>query len=209
MSDELRFHDDTITPNGPWTTFGATTAGRGPLEYFHSAMEYVDGNDAKGRQAIDLGCGGGADSRALLARGWKVLAVDAEPGSERLLTAGLSPERRARLEITIGAFHEVKLVPADLVYAQFSLPFAGEHFEQSVRAALGAVTEGGAFVGQLFGTHDDWVAEEGAVVVDHLWVEKSLRDFAHVDIDERQYDAPYGTANQTRHFHFFHIRARR
>ena len=38
-----------------------------------------------GRMAIDLGCGDGTDTLALLDRGWSVLAVDIEPAGLALL----------------------------------------------------------------------------------------------------------------------------
>jgi SAM-dependent methyltransferase len=209
MNGELKFHSTSDPEDGQWAAFAAATAGRGPLEYFQSAMEFVDGNRGAGRQAIDLGCGGGADTRALLARGWRVLAVDAEPGADRLVSTGLTDSRRELLDISIGRFHEVALPPADLVYAQFSLPFAGQHFERSVEVALEAVIPGGAFVGQLFGVNDDWVAEEGAVVVDRSWVDRTFDRFEHTEFEEQEFDAPYGTDGGTRHFHFFDIRARR
>ncbi|GBE25678.1 hypothetical protein BMS3Bbin02_01966 [bacterium BMS3Bbin02] len=209
MTDELRFQTDPESADDSWAAFAAATSGRGPLEYFHSAMDFVDGNNGRGRQAIDLGCRGGADTRALLSRGWRVFAMDAEPGARRLLTAGLPPDSLHRLDIAIGAFHEVELPGADLVYAQFSLPFAGEYFERAVVNALKAVVPGGAFVGQLLGINDGWITEEGAAAVDQRWIEQSFADFASVEIDEREHDAPYGPERETRHFHFFHIQARR
>lgn len=60
--------------------FVTATSSRGPLVYFHSVMEFVDGNCGAGCQAIDLGCGG-ADSQGLLARCWLMFVPDAEPQS--------------------------------------------------------------------------------------------------------------------------------
>jgi hypothetical protein len=79
-----------------WAAFCEATATRGPLEYFHSAMEYVDGSLGAGRQAIDVGSGGGADVLNLLSRGWNVLALDAEVASKRLLEERTPPMARDR-----------------------------------------------------------------------------------------------------------------
>ena len=49
-----------------------------------------------GRMAIDLGCGDGTDTLALLDRGWSVLAVDIEPAGLALLRARIPRQRRAR-----------------------------------------------------------------------------------------------------------------
>ena len=192
-----------------WEAFCEATSTRGPLEYFHSAMEFVDGNVGAGRRAIDVGCGGGADARDLLSRGWKVFALDAEPASRRLLEERTPAAVRERLEIEIGSFHTVELPQADLAYAQFSLPFAGDDFDASVRNVLSSVVPGGAFVGQLFGASDDWASDPSVAAVDHRWIEQTFADFGELEIDERDQDGPYGAGGDTKHWHFFHIRARR
>jgi hypothetical protein len=68
---------------------------------------------------------------------------------------------------------------------------------------------GGAFVGQLFGVRDDWASDPHVASVDRVWIEQMFGDFEELDIDERNHDGPYGTENGTKHWHFFHIRARR
>jgi hypothetical protein len=192
-----------------WAAFCEATSTRGPLEYLHSAIEYVEGNVGAGRQAIDVGAGGGADARDLLSRGWKVCAIDSEPASRRLLEERTPPGHRDRLVIVTGSFDTVVLPPADLAYAQFSLPFAGRRFEESVDNVLASVVPGGAFVGQLFGANDDWASDPHVVSVDRAWIDHRFADFSDLEIDERDHDAPYGTDSATKHWHFFHIRARR
>lgn len=192
-----------------WEAFCEATATRGPLEYFHSAMEFVNGNVGRGRLAIDVGTGGGADARGLLSRGWRVFALDAEPASRRLLEEQ-TPERvRKQLTIATGAFHTVALPPADLVYAQFSLPFAGDDFEAAVTNVLASVVPGGAFVGQFFAVNDDWASDPHVASVDGPWIEHTFSEFSELEIDERDHDGPYGTEGSTKHWHFFHVRARR
>jgi SAM-dependent methyltransferase len=192
-----------------WAAFCEATSTRGPLEYFHSAIEYVDGNVGAGRQAIDVGAGGGADTRGLLARGWNVFALDAEPTSRRLLEERTPANVPDRLVIATDPFDTAVLPPADLVYAQFSLPFAGLDFNPSVRNVLAAVKAGGAFVGQLFGANDNWAQDPHVTSVDRAWIERTFEEFAELEIDEREHNGPYGGEGSTKHWHFFHIRARR
>jgi tellurite methyltransferase len=192
-----------------WEAFCEATTNRGPLEYFHSAMEYVDGSVGLGRQAIDVGSGGGADTINLLSRGWRVFSLDAEPASRRLLEERTPPDARDRLEIATGSFHTAVLPQADLVYAQFSLPFAGDDFDASVRNVLSSVMPGGAFVGELFGADDDWASDPNVATVDRAWIEQAFMGFSELDVDERDIDGPYGTEGSTKRWHFFHIRARR
>jgi len=192
-----------------WDAFCEATATRGPLEYFHSAVEFVDGNRGAGRLAIDVGCGGGADARDLLARGWRVIALDSSPSSRRLLEERTPDTVRDRLEIMTESFHVAELPEADLVFAQFSLPFAGEDFDASVRNVLSSVTDGGAFVGQLFGENDDWAADPNVASVDRAWIDRAFEGFSVVEVNERNHLGSYGTENDSKHWHFFHIRARR
>jgi hypothetical protein len=49
-----------------WAPFLEGTANRPPLPFFERAMEFVDGSNGRGRSAIDLGCGGGVETLALL-----------------------------------------------------------------------------------------------------------------------------------------------
>ena len=201
--DRLRFEDFA------WVEYQERTAHREVTEYFMSAMEYVDGDNGEGRLAIDLGCGGGAETRAMLARGWRVFATDAGPESERLVVLTTPLDHRHRLEHVHGKFHEVDIPQADLVYAQYSLPFADDDLDAAVDAAIGAVKPGGAFVGQLFGHNDTW-AGDGAASVDREWIEGKFGDFSELKIDEQEFDGSYGgsEANQ-KHWHVFHIHARR
>jgi len=192
-----------------WAAFCEATATRGPLEYFHSAMEYVDGTVGAGRLAIDVGTGGGADARDLLSRGWRVFALDAEPASRKLLEQRTPANVRDRLVIATGSFHTVVLPPADLAYAQFSLPFAGDDLDAATTNVLASVVSGGAFVGQFFGANDDWASDPHVASVDREWIAKTFSDFSELDIDERDHDGPYGTDSATKHWHFFHVRARR
>jgi hypothetical protein len=95
------------------------------------------------------------------------------------------------------------------VYAQFSLPFAGDDFDAGVANVLASVVPGGAFVGQFFGVNDDWASDPHVAPVDRQWIEQTFSDFSELEIDERDHDGSYGTDGAIKHWHFFHIRARR
>lgn len=73
-------NDDHLRFEGfPCAAYQERTAHREPTEYFVSAMEFINGDNGDGRLAVDLGCGGRAETMALLARGWRVFAMDADP----------------------------------------------------------------------------------------------------------------------------------
>ena len=135
-----------------WAGHYAWSAGREPRPLLLAACrELGAGQD---RTAIDLGCGEGTGALELLARGWSVMAVDAEPAGLALLRARSRPQRPDG-----SAFSRVlhrggpavcvpdpcRLQPAVLSFAEVPGPVGG------IRQAL---APGGVFAGQLFGTHD-------------------------------------------------------
>ena len=73
-----------------WVRYYQAVQGREPRPLFVAALAAfeTDSFDPAGAQAVDLGCGDGTETLALLAKGWRVFAVDQEPAAiSRLLTA--------------------------------------------------------------------------------------------------------------------------
>jgi SAM-dependent methyltransferase len=107
--------------------------------------------------AIDLGCGEGTDALELLARGWSVMAVDAEPAGLALLRARIPPSAAGRVRVLCASFAEADLPCAHLLHAGFSLPFCPPRKFPAMWARIGqALAPGGVFAGQLFGIRDSW-----------------------------------------------------
>ena len=65
-----------MTTRSEWTEYYDEHEGREPREML---LEVVDAFGAgEERSAVDLGCGSGIDTLAMLRRGWRVFAIDAE-----------------------------------------------------------------------------------------------------------------------------------
>ena len=201
MSEPLDFTDMD------WTPFLEATADLEPTGFHEFAMSHV-GTDGADRHAIDLGFGGGRDTRLMLSRGWNVFALDVTPEAETILLERVDPDHRDRLEIAIGRFEEVPLPSTDLVFASYSLPFAASALDAAMAAAVASVRTGGWFTGVLFGENDDWISDEVAAVT-REWIADKLADFDPVHIEETDADAEFGTDGETKHWHWYFVAAQR
>jgi hypothetical protein len=138
-----------------------------------------------------------------------VFATHGSPTAEQLLVKRVSPDATDRLTIAIGQFGEVAFPQADLVYAQRSLPFAGDRFTEAVDAAIAAVRPGGAFVRHLFGMDDDWISDDDVTGVTRSWVEERFKAFQTAEIDETNEVGPFGLEGNTKHWHYYLVLAQR
>jgi len=68
-----------------WSDYNAAQATRGVRTLCLDAMAFAGAGN--GRRAIDLGCGAGKETLALLDGGWRVLAVDSQPDTRDQLLA--------------------------------------------------------------------------------------------------------------------------
>jgi SAM-dependent methyltransferase len=188
-----------------WSQFYEKQGGRGVRPTFEAALDAWDG--APGL-AVDLGCGDGVETRDLAERGWSVLAVDADPGVDDRVRAGLSPEASGRVETRRAAFEALGDLPrADLVYAGFALPFCDPtRFPYLWADIRDAIEPGGLFAGELFGPHDEWYGRPGMNFHDRSGVEAMLTGLEVLRLveDDRRgmsFEGP-------KHWHVFHIVAR-
>lgn len=162
--------------------------------------------------ALDIGCGSGQDVVAMLARGWRVWAMDAnEDGLARL---GARPAcaramEAGTLEVVRCEFGACRPPRAELVNASFSLPFCppGE-FEGLWSRLEGARSAGSRFAGQFFGDRDDWASIPDRT---HLTRAQVLALFAN-DVLElfREEDRPSAHTDEApKHWHMFHVVSRK
>lgn len=175
-----------------------------------TALE-VAGSGA-GRQAVDLGCGLGRESDALLRAGWRVHAVDFAPNTEENLRASTRAEDRDRLTFEVCDFADLKRLPeADLVYAGFSIPYIPRDvFDRLLATVRAAVKPGGLFAANLLGVNDGYRAAHAAefTFLDEDEVRSRLFpgwDLVRLDVDDydgKAYSGPH-------HWHLFHLVARR
>ena len=107
------------SPYGPdWDGYFEARVDRPPRPLLIDAMELFD----RPGRAIDLGAGGGIDTRHLLDRGWSVVSIDNSPDAVRRLSELTAADGRLQIR-QADLTGDLGLEPADLVHAGFSLPF--------------------------------------------------------------------------------------
>jgi SAM-dependent methyltransferase len=186
-------------------------AGREPRPLFVRALTLFETGlapDAQ-RQAIDLGCGDGTETLALIEQGWRVLAIDREPEALRLVESKVPAEKRALLQIQVASFEETHFVGADLVYAGLSLPFcAPQHFDALWRDLTEAIYVGGRFAGHFFGDRDTWAAAPDKTCLTRQAVESLFDRYEIAHFDEFEDDRPTALGDP-KHWHVFEVIARK
>lgn len=196
-----------------WAGYYARTADRPPRETLLRALARFDSEpppaaDAP-RLAVDLGCGTGRDAIELLRRGWRVLAIDAEPEALRTLCARPDLPPGAALEARLARFEDARWPQADLVNASFALPFCPPlRFPALWSRIVRSLRRGGRFTGQLLGDRDDWSADPALTSFTQAEAESLLAGLDVEDLWEEETDTvtPRGEAKR---WHLFHVVARR
>ncbi len=196
-----------------WPAYFDRMEGKPARDTLLKALEsFGEINPSNPPLAVDLGCGAGRDSVAMLNAGWKVWAQDgSDDGLKRTRSR---PEIQAaladqRIEISHANFEGLHIPKATLVNASFSLPFCPPPHFRALWAQIDAAIEpGGRFSGQLFGDRDDWATIEDRT---HLPRVKMLDLFDQYIIESLfEEDRPSShTGGGHKHWHVFHIIARK
>lgn len=191
-----------------WPGYFKSAAGKEPRETLVKAVEIIEVPGF----AIDLGCGEGRDTVELLARGWRVLAIDGHEMAADLTRhhPRLPEEVADRLEVRLAEMESVELPACDLLNASFSLPFCRpEKFDELWDRIHASIRPGGVFAGQLFGDRDTWAtlpdrSHQSRRKVGELFRSRyRLEHFEEVESDGQD------ARGNAKHWHVFHVVARR
>ena len=187
-----------------WTAYYEANTDRAPRPML---LAVLDAFEPERGDAVDLGCGQGVDTLALLERGWSVFAIDAEDEAIERVRARVPADLEPRLRTSVSRMEDVELPEADLVWASFSLFFCRPDAFADVWARVrAAVRPGGRFAGQLLGERDSWArkpdisafsAARARALLDGLEVER----FEEEENDGEACSGP-------KHWHVFHVVAR-
>lgn len=210
---------DARDPASPtWEAYYRKTTDRGPRETTLLALDLFEKEPGRASHilpplALDLGCGGGRDTIEMLKRGWRVLALDAEPAALELLRARSDLPSEPRLETRLSRIEDTALPGTLFVNASFSLPLCPpQSFFPLWSRCVAALLVGGRFAGQFFGKRDSWADPEsgksGITFLSRRQAEDLLSGLEVEYFVEEEGDSttPRG---KTKHWHVFHVVARK
>jgi cyclopropane fatty-acyl-phospholipid synthase-like methyltransferase len=197
------------TDDGPdWAAYYRHTVGREPRPLFVKGMAALEAAAIEPGQAVEIGFGDGTETLALLAAGWRVLAVDAAPEASEVLRGRVDGAAAERLEVRTESAATAELPPFDLLYAGYALSFirpeAFRGFWRRVRARL---RPGGHLVVNIFGVRDTWADDPEKTFVARDEVFRMLQGLEVVALDEEDQDGD--SFSGPKHWHVFDVIARR
>jgi SAM-dependent methyltransferase len=194
-----------VSDEPTWTDYYDEQGDREPRELL---LDVLDGFGDGAGEAVDLGCGQGIDTLAMLERGWHVFAIDAEPEGIRRLRRRVPQRLAGALRSEVASMQDVELPPVDLVWASFSLFFCPpELFEGLWARVRDAIRPGGRFAGQLLGDRDTWAARNEISAFARADAERLVDGLEVERFDEEDEDGE--ACSGPKHWHLFHVVARR
>ncbi len=190
-----------------WVEFFDATTNREPRELLVQALPHVP----KAGKALDLGCGCGNDTCAIMQHGLHITAIDAHAEAvARTQALAEALGLQSQLNVYVCPFEDLNVAPHtfDFVYAGFSLPFCPRtSFDIFWNQLVAAIKPGGIFAGQLFGERDEWASSnEHAAQVFLTMDEYQLRTqgFDAIHFEEVEQDGTTAL-NTPKHWHVYHF----
>ncbi|MBG6130992.1 trans-aconitate methyltransferase [Aquimarina sp. EL_43] len=162
------------------------------------------------KQAVDLGCGNGVDTFALLQDKWNVLAIDQQNEALLRIKENTPDTYKQQLQLRLNSFENIDTLPnCQLINATFSLPFCHpDHFDTLWNIITSSISKKGIFSGHFFGTNDAWSSNPEMT----FHTEKQIKamfnrfDLTHCKEIEKQGKTISG---KEKYWHVFHIVAQK
>ncbi len=190
-----------------WSVYNAAQRGRAVRPLFAQVLALA--GEGRERCAIDLGCGAGVETLALLEAGWTVHALDNDKASLAQLRRDAAEESQHRLYTQVADLNDLPGLPeADLIYAGYALPFTRPaQFDSMWATVLRSVRPGGWLAVHLFGDRDSWADNAEYTFLTEA---DAHALFARLEIERFGVQDEAGVAfSGPKHWHVFSVIARR
>ena len=195
--------------SGAWREYYEKTGAGPPRRTLAFALDRFDAAPPARRRAVDLGCGTGRDTVAMLARGWRVLAIDAEAEAVAGLRGRRDLPAGAALDTRVARFETARWAACALVNSSFALPLVPPaRFAALWPRALASLVSGGRVACQLFGRRDAWAGDATMTFHSRAEVEALLAplDVEMLEEEETEAITPRGALKR---WHLYHVVARK
>jgi len=187
-----------VTHEPTWSDYYEANEGRAPRDQL---LDVLGRFDAPGN-AVDLGCGSGIDTLAMLDRGWTVRAIDAQ--SEAIDRLRARAGDRPELTTAVSGMEDAELPFADLLWASYSLFFCEPARFPEVWGRIGdAVRPGGRFAGELLGERDTWALTGEETAFSRTEAEALFDGWTVERFEEEENDGE--ACAGPKHWHLFHV----
>jgi trans-aconitate methyltransferase len=192
-----------------WAVYNDDQGGRAVHPLCAEVIELA--GPGAGRPALDLGCGAGVETGALLAAGWRVHAIDSAPGTaERVRRTLTESGVRAgdRLSLEVADLAGLRALPAaDLIHSGYTLQYlAPDDFHRIWALLRGSLQPGGWIAVNLLGDHDSWAGTAGETFLAVEEVRALFDGLEIVRFEVEDADGPAYTG--PKHWHVFDVVAR-
>lgn len=212
----MELEDDRKTEklnNRDWREYRERTKKELPKKPLVNLLENL--NPGK---AVELGPGSGTDTLYMLEKGWEVLGIDSDLGTERDIRnlVGTSENLNDKFSFSNQRFEELHLEKesCDLLVGFNSLFFCRpEHFQDFFKRITDAIKPGGYLLVNLLGKKDDWNKTENPTKT-FLSKEEILELLKNFEIGENgikemEFDKETTISKTPKHWHTFLVRARK
>ena len=190
-----------MTTPATWSDYYEQNDAREPREML---LRVLDRFGPGARHAVDLGCGSGIDTAAMLARGWTVFAADAEQEAIDRLRSRIAPALRPRLTAVVSAMEDVSIPASDLVWAGYSSFFCRpDRFPAVWSSIRSSVRPSGRFAGQILGDRDTWAGDDGITWFARDDAQALFDGWTVERFDEEDEDGE--ACSGPKHWHVFHV----
>lgn len=161
-----------------WNRYFNKNKNRDVRPLFSTSLQFVE-RKMNQRTALDLGCGIGIETTALLENNFSVDAVDNQPESKRHVESIIKEDFKSKLSFYLSDFSDFNFNKKyDFVYAYHSLPFSkNEDFLRVTYDAIDSVKPNGIFSGSFFGDRDEWSLTTKVNGISKDYLQKAFSSF--------------------------------